>query len=154
MKHFKVNIHENEKRISTNLLEYAVFIINDTIYFYLISKFESRIECPVLMNWSDNRSAISCTKRAARSNLAGKALAWMFCCLAFNNHVACPADYISTPENHCADLISRLQTNEKVSLSSSALFEKYPMMISYHHLSLSPDFLWCLMQGLLSGIYQ
>ena len=154
LKYFKINIYENDKLISINLLEYAVVIINYAICSYLIPKSGSSIEYPVLMNWSDNRSAISWTKRAARSTIAGKALARMFCCLAFNNPVACSAEYISTSDNHCADLISRLKTNDQLSFNTLALFQKYPVMQSYHHLTLSPDFLSCLMQGLLSGTCQ
>ena len=154
LKHFKVSVYENEKSISINLLEYAVVIINYTVCSYLIHKSGFNIEYPVLMNWSDNRSAISWTKRAARSTNAGKTLARMFCCLAFNSPVACSANYISTSDNHCADLISRLKTNDQTSFNPSALFQKYPMMKSYHHLNLSLDFLSCLMQGLLSGTFQ
>ena len=91
--------------------------INYAICSYFIPKSGSSIEYPVLMNWSDNRSAISWTKRAARSTIAGKALARMFCCLAFNNPIACSADYISTSDNHCADLISRLKTDEQTSFN-------------------------------------
>ena len=140
--------------ISLNLLEYAVVIINYAVCSNLIQKSRSNIEYPVLMNWSDNRSAISWTKRATRSTTAGMALARIFCCLAFNNPVACSASYISTSDNHCADLISRLQANDQTSFNPSALFQKYPMMKSYHHLNLSLDFLSCLMQGLLSGTFQ
>ena len=130
-------------------------IINYAVCSNLIQKSRSNIEYPVLMNWPDNRSAISWTKRGARSTTAGKALvARMFCCLSFNNPVACSASYISTSDKYCADLISRLKANDQTSFNPSTLFQKYPMMRFYHHLNLSPDFLSCLMQGLLSGTYQ
>ena len=80
------------------------------------------MEYPIIMNLSDSRSAISWTKRAARSTTAGKALARIFCCLAFNNPITCSADYISTSDNHCADSISRLKTNRQTYLHISALF--------------------------------
>ena len=57
-------------------------------------------------------------------------------------------------DHSCADFISRLKTNGYASFDSAALFQKYPVMRSHHHLSMNPDFLSCLLQGFLLGICQ
>ena len=153
LKYFSIRVKENDKIISINLLEYAVLITNYAIVSQIVKTISTDLDVqyPILLNWTDNMSALAWTKRAAISTPAGKALTRIFCILCMNNNVSCTADYINTHDNLCADLISRVP-EFKNKLDFSLLFQKFPELMSYHRLHLSKDFVSCLMQALLSGL--
>lgn len=149
---FVVKAKIDEKIISINLLEYCVIIINYAIASHLLEKnlINTNQEYPLLLNWTDNMSAMAWTKKAAVSTPAGKALSKIFCYLCMNNDMACISDYINTTANECADLISRPLTHNN-KLDFSILLQKYPQLKSYKRLQIGKEFLSCLIQALLQG---
>ena len=139
----------DDKLISINLLEYAVVITNYAITTQIKdSKNPAKKQYQSLLNWTDNMSALAWTKKAAISTPAGKALSKIFCSLCINNNIACTSNYINTKENRCADLISRVPTNNNVH-DFSMLIQEFPELKSYQRLHLSSEFRSCLLQALL-----
>ena len=88
---FVVKAKIDEKIISINLLEYCVIIINYAIASHLLAKnlINTNQEYPLLLNWTDNMSAMPWTKKVAVSTPAGKELSKIFCYLCMNNDMAC-----------------------------------------------------------------
>ena len=150
---FVIKVKNNEGIISINLLEYCVVIINYAMATQMLTDgiIVSKQEYPILLNWTDNVSAMAWTKKASVPTPAGKSLSKIFCYICMNNKMACSSDYITTTDNECADLISRPKTNNK-QFDFSVLFQKYSQIKSYRRFQISKDFLSCLSQALLLGL--
>ena len=151
LKYFTIRTKENEQIISINLLEYAVVIVNYAIATKIISdqKLCSKFKYQSLLNWSDNKTAISWTKKAAISTDKGKALFRIFCSICVNNNVNCISDYINTKENILADKISR--SNYLFSTDLKILLQEHPELKSCRRFQLNPEFLSCITRALLLG---
>ena len=151
LKFFKHKVKQDGELISINLLEYVVIIINYAIssYFYKTDNLGRTYKYQTLLNWSDNRSAISWTKHAAKSSAGGKALSRIFCSLCINNPLQCISDYINTKENIIADDISRMKLASTSNIDT--LLQDHPVLRSCTRFHLNPDFVSCLMQALLLG---
>ena len=152
LKFFKRKAKYNGEIISINLLEYVVIIINYAIcsFIYKSKQLGHTFKYQSLLNWSDNRSAISWTKQAAISSAGGKALSRIFCSLCINNDLQCVSDYINTKENTIADDISRVKNNLCES-SLKKLFQDHVALRSCGRFHLNPDFVSCLTHAVLSG---
>ena len=127
---------ENNKSgnfISINVLEYIAVIIN---FAAAITIFESENVTddpyPVLLNWCDNKSAISWTNHHCKESPAGRALGRMFCMLLINSDVGINAKYISSEDNVVADTISRISaiksSNPDQSFDYSKLKQTFPQL--------------------------
>ena len=152
IKFFKRKAKFQGEIISINLLEYIVIIINYAISSHLFSSnnLGSTYKYQTLLNWSDNRSAIAWTKKAAISTAGGKALSRIFCSLSINNDLQCVSDYINTSQNIIADDISRIKTNFSEP-AFTKLFQDHAALRSCARFHLNPDFLSCLTHAVLSG---
>ena len=87
---------------------------------------------PVLLNVTNNLSALSWTTGACRKSRIGRLLARFFCSLLINSPLGINSQWISTLHNAIADDISRAKTAASESTHSypsfdySSLQQKYP----------------------------
>ena len=151
LKYFNIRSKEGEKIISINLLEYAVIIINYAVVTSIIKekKLCEKYKYQSLLNWSDNKTAISWTKKAAISTESGKALSRIFCSLCINNNINCVPDYINTKENVVADKISR--SDNLFAMDLQKIMQEHTELQRCRRYQLNPEFLSCLTQALLHG---
>ena len=151
LKYFTVRSKENDKLISINLLEYVVVIINYAIVTHIVndSNICEKYKYQSLLNWSDNRTAICWSKKAAISTESGKALSRIFCSLCINNNINCVSDYINTKENIIADKISR--SDNLFASDLRKIMQEHIELQQCKRYQLSPAFLSCLIQALLNG---
>ena len=151
LKYFTIRSKENEKLISINLLEYVVVIINYAIVTHIVKENNlcAHYKYQTLLNWSDNRTAICWTRKAAISTDSGKALSRIFCSLCINNNINCISDYINTKENVIADKISR--SDDLFASDLRKIMQEHIELRQCKRYQLSPAFLSCLIQALLNG---
>ena len=151
LKYFDIRIKEKEKLISINLLEFVVVIVNYAIATEIIKEknYCKKFKYQTLLNWSDNKTAISWTRKAAISTESGKALSRIFCTLCINNNINCISEYINTEENEIADKISR--SDLLFSSHTEQLLKEYKELKNCKRYRLNPDFVSCLIWALLTG---
>ena len=151
LKYFDIRIKEKEKLISINLLEYAVVIVNYAIVTEIAKQSDlfSKFKYQSLLNWSDNKTAIAWTRKAAISTESGKALSRIFCTLCINNNINCISDYINTKENEIADKISR--SDLSFSQNCQKLLQEHKELQTCKQYRLNPEFVSCLIRALLTG---
>jgi hypothetical protein len=97
--------------ISINVLKFVSIIINYCAALHMVlSKNPTNDPYPVLLNITDNVSALSCTIDACRKSRIGRFLACFFCLLLINSPLGINFWWISTFHNAIADkiLVQRL----------------------------------------------
>ena len=96
--------------ISINVLEFFTVIIN---YCGALTVFMSEETTddpnPVLLNVTDNTSALNWTVHNCKSSMIGRMLARFFCCLLMDSPMGINSEWIATDDNELADEISRLR---------------------------------------------
>ena len=120
--HMKDNADGN--LISINVLEYVTVIINYCATLHMVSTTApTKDPHPVVLNITDNKSALSWTTHACKKSKTGRLLARVFCSFLMNSPLGITSKWISTNENKIADDISRqkLQAN----LDSPAVIPSY-----------------------------
>ena len=130
--HLKDN--RNDDLVSINVLEFVTVIIN-----YLMSLHVVRTEQvtddphPILLNYTDNTSALNWTLHACKSSDIGRRLGRFFCSLLIDSPLGINAKWIKTTDNDVADDISRLKRISKSNLPNhishfdySTLQQKHP----------------------------
>jgi len=103
---------------------------------------------PLIHIKTDNKSALSWTKRAAASTDEGKALARILTSLMISSKLGLSAEFIPGSENHLADSLSRMSTKQKFS-SFSSLSQEYKQLHLCKRFVPSPSFLCRLWDALL-----
>ena len=151
LKYFSIRSKEKEKLISINLLEYVVVIVNYAIATEIIRQknYCKIFKYQTLLNWSDNKTAISWTRKAAISTESGKALSRIFCTLCINNDINCISEYINTKDNEIADKISR--SDLSFSSNVTKLQKEFKELGNCRRYRLNPEFVSCLIRALLTG---
>jgi hypothetical protein len=128
--------NEDGHLISINVLEFVTVIINYIASFHVITTTNFTDDPhPVLLNVTDNMSALKWTTGACRRSKIGRRLARFFCSLLINSPLGINSQWISTVANEIADNISRLkkllqqQSNvSHVSFDYTSLRQKYPAL--------------------------
>ena len=105
---------------------------------------------PVFKNESDNKSAVSWTRKAAMSGPIGKALARIFCMINKNNILGLQSAYLRGEDNEVADNISRM-ISTKLKLTSDQLLSTFPTLKNCRRFYPSQELLSCLTCALSSG---
>ena len=140
--------------ISINLLEYATIIINFAAATLSIITRPTLLSkgnpFPALLNWADNMSANSWTRKSCTASYAGRCLSRLLCSLCLNNPLGLNADFIAGIDNIVADMISRLHPVPGTGPNFSALFQAFPSLTACRRFHPSPELLSRLMQALLS----
>ena len=136
--------------ISINLLEYATIIISYAAAHMLFNNNPSLAlqPYPLIQIKTDNKSALSWTKRAASSTDEGKALARILTSLMISSDLGLSAEFIPGSENHLADSLSRMSTKQKFS-SFSSLSQEYKQLHLCKRFVPNPLFLCRLWDALL-----
>ena len=137
--------------VSINLLEFVVEIINYAAVTSLVSNEHIDItkKYPVLLNWTDNKTAQAWIRKAATRTEKGKALQRILCSIMINNPLGFKADYIQGKSNVLADSISRVFASSNSSFTE--LFQNHPQMRSWMRFHPSQELLSYLFSALLTG---
>jgi len=134
--------------LSINLLEYIAILISFSAAIMAVSSTPSN-PYPLIEILSDNRSAISWTKKAASSSREGKNLSLIFTSLLLKSPLGLQSSYIPGTMNTVADHISRMQTTNK-RISFSKLSQAYPTLQACKRFHPNHNFLSLIWEALLS----
>ncbi len=97
--------------ISNNVLEFVTVIINYCAAIHMVlTKNPTSEPYPVLLNITDNASALSWTTGASRKSRIGRLLARFFCSLLINSPLGINSQWISTLHNAITNDISHAKT--------------------------------------------
>lgn len=128
------NDNKDGQLISINVLEFVTVIINYCAALHVIlTDNVTDDRYPVLLNVTDNMSALSWTTGACRKSRIGRLLARFFCSLLINSPLGINSQWISTTMNDIADEISRLKasiyrTDSHSSFDYSTLPQRFPQL--------------------------
>ena len=131
--------------ISINVLEFVTVIINYCAALHLIlTENVTNDRYPVLLNVTDNTSALSWTTGSCRKSKLGRLLARFFCSLLINSPLGINSQWISTLDNTIADDISREKTlasstNMHPSFDYSILQQRFPQLNHCRFFQPSPE---------------
>ena len=130
--------------ISINVLEFVTVIINYIAALHVIRTTNiTNDPYPVLLNVTDNTSALNWTLNACRKSKIGKLLSRFFCSLLINSPLGINSQWISTHENNIADDISRLKTSldeySRLTFDYSSLQQSYPQLSHCSFFQLQPE---------------
>ena len=146
--------------ISINVLEFLTVIIN---YCAALTAYEceqiTEDPYPILLNKTDNTSALNWTMHACKDSMIGRRLGRFFCWLMIDSKLGINSDWISTDANEAADEISRLKKASKSSTPSnnpldwsfdySSLKQKYTKLKACRFFQPSPELLSLIWDMLL-----
>ena len=153
----KTLIHFNKKYknfkghiVSINLLEYATILISYAAAITVVNEFPllSLHPFPLINIQTDNKSALSWTRKAASSTNEGKALARILTSMMIPSSLGLSATFIPGVDNHLADRLSRMDTQSKF-ISFSSLSQEYKQLHQCKRFVPSPSFLSRLWDALL-----
>jgi hypothetical protein len=127
----------NGTLISINVLKFVTVIVNYIALLHVVTTTDFTDDPhPVLLNVTDNTSALSWTTGACRKSKIGRRLARFFCSLLINSPLGINSQWISTKANEIADDISRLKKLiQKQSNSSHVSFDYISLQQRYPELS-------------------
>jgi hypothetical protein len=116
--------------ILINVLEFVTVIINYCASLHMFTTTSKMNDPhPVLLNMTDNASALSWTNHTCRKSKLGRLLAQFFCSILINSSLGINSQWISTDDNKIADDISQIKKTLSNSLNSfdySSLRQTYP----------------------------
>jgi len=111
-----------------------VIINNCTALHFVTTTLATDDPYPVLLNVTDNASALSWTTGSCKKSEVGRLLARFFCSLMINSPLGINSKWISTDDNKIADDISRIKRESAAEDSPpffdySTLTQMYPELI-------------------------
>ena len=114
--------------VTINDLEFAVIIINFAAATLCLRLMEDVLGSghPVLLNHTDNTSALAWLTKTPHNTRAGAALMRLFASLHKHSKWSIRAKYISTKDNEIADVITRPDLRDSSTHDLSSLILKYP----------------------------
>jgi len=116
--------NDDGKLISINVLEFLTVIINYAAAYTALTQDPVEDDPnPVVLNITDNTSALNWTLHGCKKSMIGRRLARFFCGLLIGSHVGINSEWISTEENEIADAISRLKQESKNSPTDHVSFD-------------------------------
>jgi hypothetical protein len=122
--------------ISINVLEFVTVIINYCEALHFVTTTSATDDpYPVLLNVTNNASALSWTTGACKKSKVGRLLAWFFCSLMINLPLGINSKWISTDDNKIAYDISCIK-RESVNEDSPPLFDYSTLTQTYRAESL------------------
>ncbi len=141
--------NKDGRLISINVLEFLTVIINccAALHMFTTSNIMSD-PYPVLLNITDNASALSWTTNACKRSRLGRILAQFFCSLLINSPLGINSQWIPTGDNFIADDISRLKKSidppSHFSYDYSSLQQTYPELRHCSFFQLQPEIILLL----------
>ncbi len=129
--------------ILINVLEFVTVIINycASLHVFMMRSITNDPH-PVLLNETNNASALSWTNHTCRKSKLGRLLAWFFCSLLINSPLGINSQWISTDDNKIADDISQIKKTSSNSLHSfdySSLYQTYPELTHCSFFQIQPE---------------
>jgi hypothetical protein len=143
LKHKKDN--KDGLLISINVLEFVTVIINYSAALHFVTTtWATDDPYPVLLNVTDNASALSWTTGACKKSKVGRLLARFFCSLMINSPLGINSKWISTDDNKITDDISRIRRESATEDSPlffdySTLTQMYPELIHCSSFMIQPE---------------
>lgn len=152
---FKKNNDEDDL-ISINVLEFVTVIINYCAALHIIQTSHVTDDPnPVLLNVTDNTSALNWTLHSCKSSKIGM-LGRFFCSLLINSPLGINSEWICTAENNIADDISRLKRDSKLNHSQystfdySTLIQRYPELTHCAFFQIEPELISLIWEVVLN----
>ena len=109
-------LYEKKTEILINALEFFTVIINYCAACFVMSQEKLTDDpYPVVLNVTDNTSALNWTVHTSKESLVGRAFARFFCGLLIGSPLGINSKWISTDKNEVADKISRIEKEERKS---------------------------------------
>ncbi len=151
---FRALLHKRDNTdgllISINTLEFVTVIINYcatlcAALHVVLTKNPTNDPYPVLLNLTDNASALSWTTGACQKSRIGRLLACFFCSLLINSPLGINSQWISMLDNAIANDISRAKiavsknTNSHTSFDYTSLQQKYPELSHWSFFQPGPE---------------
>ena len=110
--------------VSINVLEYVTVIINYIAALHVLRTTKVTDDPhPVLLNITDNSSALSWTLHTCKRSKVGRLLGRFFCSFLINSPLGINSQWISTDDNKIADDISRLKKQHSTDTNSAPRFD-------------------------------
>jgi hypothetical protein len=131
--------------ISINVLKFVTVIINYCAMLHIVTTILATNDLyPVLLNVTNNASALSWTTGACKKSKVGRMLAHFFCSLMINSPLGINSKWISTDDNKITDDISRIKfesANEDSPpfFDYSSLTQRYPELIHCSSFTIQPE---------------
>jgi hypothetical protein len=131
--------------ISINVLEFVTVVVNYCAALHCVTTTSATDDpYPVLLNVTDNASALSWTTGACKKSKVGRLLARFFCSLMINSPLGINSKWISTDDNKIADDISRIKRESATEDSPpffdySTLTQTYPELIHCSSFKIQPE---------------
>lgn len=151
--HMKDN--SDDTLVSINVLEFVTVILNYCAILHVVTTTAITDDPhPVVLNVTDNTSALNWTLHACKTSRIGRLLARVFCSLLINSPVGITSKWIDTNDNFIADDISRQKRTSHSSIATfdySSLQQKYPVLRTCSFFHFSPDLLSLIWETVLTG---
>lgn len=151
--HIKDN--SDDMLISINVLEFVTVILNYCAILEIVTTTQVTDDPhPMVLNITDNMSALNWTLHACKTSRIGRLLARVFCSLLINSPVGITSKWISTHDNVIADDISRQKRNSQSLVATfdySSLQQKYPELSNCSFFHFSPELLSLIWETVLTG---
>ena len=122
--------------VSINVLEYVTVIINYIAALHVLRTTNVTDDpYPVLLNITDNSSALSWTLHTCKRSRIGRLLGRFFCSFLINSPLGINSQWISTVDNKIADDISRLKRQHSTDTTSAPRFDYTTLKQTYPELT-------------------
>ncbi len=132
--------------ISINVLEYVTVIINYIAALHVLQTTPNITDdpYPVLLNITDNSSALSWTLHTCKRSRIGRLLGRFFCSLLINSPLGINSRWISTVDNKIANDISHLKKQRTDTISApqfdyTTLKQTYPELTHCSFFQIEPS---------------
>ncbi len=140
--------------ISINVLEFVTIIINYCALHVVTTTSATNNPHPVLLNVTDNASALSWTTGACRKSMISRRLARFFCSLLIGSPLGINSKWISTNDNKIADDILRIKMqsvlNSHPPFDYSTLKQRYPELTHCRSFQIQPELISLIWEIMLT----
>jgi hypothetical protein len=134
--------------ILSNVLEFVTVIINYCASLHVfMTRSITNDPHPILLNVTNNASALSWTNYTCRKSKLGRLLAWFFCSLLINSPLGINSQWISADDNKIAKDISHIKKTSSNTLHSSnysSLHQMYPELTHCSFFQIQPELIWLI----------
>jgi hypothetical protein len=136
--------NSNGHLISINVLKFVTIIINYCALLHVVTTTSATNDPhPVLLNMTDNVSALSWTTSGCRKSMIGRRLARFFCSLLIGSPLGINSKWISTNNNKIPDDISCIKMQSLLkshpSFDYSTLNQRYPELTHCCSFQIQPE---------------
>ncbi len=147
--------NKDGRLISINVLEFVTVIINYYASLHVVTTTSaSNDPYPVLLNVTDNASALSWTTGACRKSRNGRLIAHFFCSLMIGSLLGINSKWISTKDNKIADDILCIKKQSALDspplFNCSTLTQRYPELTHCRSFQIQPELILLIWEIVLT----